>query len=336
MTTMTGTTRLLLHEASLARVRDALAAHGRALTLLVMDRHGQITVEGQAADTDPSGPDAAWASNDVFESPAARAFMVAMLKAPKLAWVQSAAAGFDHPIFRQLVEKGVRLTPTHTYGVGISEYVVAGVLDHFQRGPERRAARAAKAWRRFSLREVMGTRWLIVGFGGIGQAVAERARAFGAVITGVRRDLAPHPLAETIAPIDQLPVLLLRADVVVLATPLTAATHRLADAAFFAAMKPGSVLVNIGRGGLVDETALLAALDRGVPEHAVLDVFETEPLPAESPFWIHPRVSLTAHTSGITSGQRARNDAAFLENLSLFLAGEPPPGAVDARDVLAS
>jgi len=330
------TTRLLIHAAALQRIEAALAPHLGVLTPLVIDAEGRLTVAGAEVSADQAAPDAAWASADVFEGAAAREFMIALLKAPALKWVQSAAAGFDHPIFRQLIDKGVLLTPSHTYGVGISEYVLAGVLDHFQRGPERRAAQAERTWRRLPVREVMGSHWLIVGFGGIGQAVAERAAAFGAVITGVRRDQTPHPLARAVAPMAQVPRLLPTADVVVLCAPLTSDTRRLADAGFFGAMKAASVLVNVGRGALVDEAALLEALSRGVPAHAVLDVFETEPLPKDSPFWSHPRVSLTSHTSGITSGQGARNDAAFLANLARFLAGEALPDPASPADVIAS
>ena len=121
----------------------------------------------------------------------------------------------------------------------------------------------------------------------------------------------------------------------VLSTPLYAETRGLADAAFFGAMKPGSVFVNVGRGGLVDESALLAGLDAGAPEHAVLDVFAVEPLPVDSPFWSHPRVTLTPHTSGITGRQNARNTALFLDNLSRFVADEPLLNIANAKDVLA-
>lgn len=329
-------TRLLIYEPSFRRIASSLAAYGEALEPVLVDENGELTLAGAPTTIETAAPDAAWANADVFESPAARAFMIAMLKAPSLKWVQSAAAGFDHPVFGQLVAKGARLTTSHGQAIGMAEYVVAGVLDHFQMGPQRRAAQADGAWRRPACREIMGSSWLIVGFGAIGQAVAQRAGAFGALITGVRRNPAAHPLARKIAPLEDLAELLPEADVVVLCAPLGAGTRHLADATFFAAMKAGSVLVNVGRGALVDEAALIAALDRGTPEHAVLDVFETEPLPKDSRLWNHPRLSLTAHASGLTGGQGARNQALFLDNLERYVAGQPLLNEADPRDVEAS
>ena len=124
-------------------------------------------------------------------------------------------------------------------------------------------------------------------------------------------------------------------DVLVLCAPLTAETRHIANAAVFARMQPGTVLVNVGRGPLVDEPALLAALDRDAPAHAVLDVFATEPLPADSPFWTHPKVTLTPHSSGMSLGNAARNDVLFLDNLRRFVAGEPLAHEATAEDVLA-
>ena len=327
-------TRLLIFEPSFRLIEAELSAHGDRLTPVVLGADGGFTVDGAAIGADDVAADAVWMSGDLYGNPAARDFFAATLKSPDLKWVQSAAAGFDHPVFAQLVNKGARLTTSHGQAIGMADYVLAGVLDHFQRGPERRRAQAEGTWREAPFREILGSTWLIVGFGAIGQAVARRAGAFGARIIGVRRNPDSHPLADAIAAMEALPGLLPTADVVVLCAPLSPATRHMADARFFAAMKAGCVLVNVGRGALVDEAALLAALEGDAPGHAVLDVFETEPLPADSPFWAHPKVSLSPHASGVTGQQGGRNQALFLDNLARFLAGEPLLHEIDPRDVL--
>ncbi len=327
-------TRVLVFGPSFDAVRAKLEPLAGLFTPLVVEGDGTITLAGRPIDIDEARPNAAWASGELYESPAARGFLVAALKSPALRWVQSGAAGFDNPIFAQVVAKGAILTTSHGQSVGMAEYVLAGVLDHFQDGPQRRRNQADGLWRRLTFREIAGTTWLIVGFGAIGQDVARRARAFGAQVVGVRRDPSPHPLADAIIGPGEVSAQLPLADVVVLCLPAARATRHIADAGFFAAMKAGSVLINVGRGALVDEAALLAALDRGTPAHAVLDVFETEPLPADSRFWSHPRVALTSHASGNTAGQHARNQDLFVENLGRFVAGRPLIGEVNSREVL--
>jgi len=328
--------RLLTYEPSFRRLEAATAGLSPAVEFVLMDDRGALTLNGAAVSIEDADVEAAWANGDVWQGSVARDFAIAILKSSGLKWLQSGAAGFDHPIFGQLVRRGVRLTTSHGQAVGMADYVLWGVLDHFQRGAERRAAQGEADWRRVRFRELDGSRWLVIGFGAIGQGVGRRARAFGAHVTGVRRNPAAHPDADAIAPEADIARLLPTADVVVLSVPLTPETRHLVDAAFLARMSPRSVLVNVGRGGLVDEAALLAALDAGAPEHAVLDVFETEPLPKDSPFWAHPRVTLTPHASGITEGQAARNDAIFLENLRRYLAGQPLEHEADPRDVLAA
>jgi phosphoglycerate dehydrogenase-like enzyme len=325
--------RLILHEAAFRRVKNALADFAPQLQLLVVDADGKITCDGELLDTDSAQPEAGWMSNDGLRGGGGRAMFISLLKSRKLGWVQTGAAGVDDPIWAQLIDKGAALTTSHGQAISIAEYVLASVLDHYQRFAERRAEQVAHRWTRLPFREIAGKRWLVIGFGAIGQAVAERAKAFGAHVTGVRRSGAPHPAADRIGSLDSVRDYLAEADVVVLATPLNEATRGLAGGAFFAAMKPRSVLVNIGRGALADEAALLAALDKGVPEHAVLDVFDAEPLPEGSPFWDHPRVALTAHASAFGDGQAARNDLIFLENLRRRLAGEPLLYEADPRDL---
>lgn len=327
--------RLLMHERSWARNRVALEALGAAVTPLLIDDEGVILCEGAPVTVDDARPEAAWANTDTFFSGAGRNFMAAALKSPDLKWMQSGAAGFDNPVFGAIVQKGARLTTSHGQAVGMADYVLWGVLDHFQRGPARRAAQAAHQWERRPFREMAGSRWTIVGFGAIGRGVAVRARAFGAHVTGVRRSGGTDEAADRMARMADLASILPETDVLVLACPLTPETRHIGGADAFARLPEGSVLVNVGRGGLVDEPALLAALDRDAPGHAVLDVFETEPLPADSPFWDHPKVTLTPHSSGMSAGNQPRNDALFLDNLARYLAGEPLKNEAQAADVLA-
>jgi phosphoglycerate dehydrogenase-like enzyme len=323
----------LIFEPAYQRVAAALAPLKDRIELAVVHADGRITCEGETLDPDTAQPDWGWMSADSAFGAGARNLFVAMLKSNRLSWVHTGAAGLDNPVWGQLVAKGAVLTTSHGQAISIAEYVLGEVLSHFQRLPERRAEQAARRWTRLPFREIAGTTWLIVGFGAIGQGVAERARGFGAEIVGVRRSGGVHPLASRMGKLEDVRALLPEADVVVLSTPLNDATREMAGAAFFAAMKPRSVLVNVGRGGLVDEPALLAALDAGVPEFAILDVFQTEPLPESSPFWAHPKVALNPHASAFGSGQAARNDAIFLENLRRRLAGEPLLYEADPRDL---
>ena len=327
-------TRLLIYEPSYRRLQTQIDAHGAQLQLLRLQPDGTIVIGDAKVSIDDAKPEIGWLNTDLFGAVAGRDYMITLLKSPNLKWVQSGAAGFDNPVFGEVVRKGAALTTNHSQAVGMSEYVLTTVLDHLQRGPDRRKAQAEHRWTPAPFREVSDSHWLIIGFGAIGQETARRARAVGAHITGVRRSPGLHELADAMATPDQVRSLLPQSDVVVLSLPLTPQSADMVNGEFLAAMKPGSVFVNVGRGGLVDEDALLAALDAGKPEHAILDVFRTEPLPADSRFWDHPRVSMTPHASPISSGLSARSDALFLGNLARFLSGEPLMNQVTAAEVL--
>jgi phosphoglycerate dehydrogenase-like enzyme len=328
-------TRLLAYEPSLKHIQGRLPPAARDIEFVLVDQAGGLKLNGRDISIEEAEPEIGWMTVELFGSPAARNFFIALLKAPSLRWVQSAAAGFDNPAFKSLVEKGARLTTNNAQADSMAEYVLWGVLEHFQRGSDRRKAQAAHEWARLPYREIGRMRWLIIGFGAIGQAVAKRAGAFGAHVTGVRRTAGAHPLADAMATPEEVKSLLPDADVVVVLVPLSPATAGMVDAAFLGAMKPGSMLVNVGRGDLVDEPALLAALDAGLPEHALLDVFHEEPLPADSRFWDHPRVTLTGHASSIGDGLAARGAALFLDNLDRYLGGRPLLNEADPKDVLA-
>ncbi len=311
--------RLLLTE----RARDSLGHR------LDTDRVTPVVLDGRVEEID-----AAWATGDLFDDRDQLGhFFGAVLSSTTLRWLQMSSAGVDHPVFATLVDRGVSLTTSHVTGGPIAEYVLRAVLDHFQRAGEWREAISERRWQTHEFREVAGTTWLVVGLGAIGSAVAARARAFDATVLGTRRTpRGDEPVDELVEPASILDVVH-RADVVVLAAPATSATIGMVDARFLAAMRPGSVLVNVARGSLVDEDALLTALDRGIPEAALLDVTATEPLPEDSPLWAQPRVVLTPHSSALGTARHERAAEVFLANLDALLAGAPLTNVVEASDL---
>jgi len=312
--------QILLSEAAHARVAGALPA---GLDVVTMDPTGAFKRGGVAVDAASVDPEVFWLSLDLFPAGMIPAFMAQVLRGTRGKWLQSLAAGVDNPAFKAVMGKGIRLTKSSAQAPPIAEYVIAHAVSLLHPIAEQRRAQDARDWRTVPFREIGSTRWLMLGFGAIGTEIARRLQPFGAHLTVVRRNVAPEALAAQVRPPPDLLALLPDADVVVLACALNDSTRGIAGADFFGAMKRGSLLINIGRGGLVDEAALRAGLDHDQPAHAVLDVFETEPLPKDAWFWDHPKVRVTAHCSNAGDGLAARSDALFLENLRRYRAGEP-------------
>lgn len=333
-------TRIQLTGTALERLRPRLDALAQPFDYVVMDEAGTLRIDGRAVSPAQARAECGLLSNDLFFSAFQMDYVDALVASPALKWVQSCGAGLDHPMFVRLARRGdIRLTTNHSQDVGMAEYVLWGVLDHFHTGgaqPARPPELETHGWIRRRAREIHGTRWLILGFGSIGQAVARRARAFGAHVTGVRRTAGPSDDADAMATPDAIPDLLGQADVVLLCMPQTPETVNLVDADFLAAMKPTAMLVNVGRGSAIDDRALLEALDAGRPEHALLDVFRVEPLPADHPFWTHPRITVTAHTAAVTSGWDQRLDDLVMDNIGRYLAGAPLRNEVPITDIFRS
>jgi phosphoglycerate dehydrogenase-like enzyme len=333
---MTARMQVLMYERAFARVRGFLEQHLPQIEPLVMAADGSLSLAGRPLTAGDAAPVAAWANSDLYDGGPAREFMILCLKSRSLRWMQSSAAGFDHPVFSALVGNGIALSTSNASAIALAEFVLAAVLDEYQPQRRRRELQREQRWQRTRAREVCGSTWLIVGVGSIGSEVALRARAFGAHVIGVRRSpRGDEPVARMIAP-SAVHGVLPDCDVVVLCAPANPESRHMVDAAFLSQMKPGSLLVNISRGTLVDETALLAALERGIPQCAVLDVFETEPLPASSPLWSHPRVRVSAHDAAGSDGYVKRSDALFLANLQRFAAGEAPMYVADPEEVKRS
>jgi phosphoglycerate dehydrogenase-like enzyme len=313
---------LLLSERAFARFGDQIRAAAPETRFLRMQPDGELSLGDQSIAWEDATADVAWLTADLFDGGPIRKFFRLTLNT-KPQWMQSSGAGTDHPVFQMVLDNGTRLTTSHVTGIPIAEYVLRSVLDHFQCADDWRAARGERRWTAHDYREVHGTTWLVVGLGNIGTEVASRAKSFGTTVLGVRRSPnGDEPVDECVSP-DRLDEVLPRADVVVLAAPGGSDTQRLMDARRFALMRDRSVLVNVGRGSLVHEDALKHALDRGVPEVAILDVTAEEPPPDGSWLWAHPRVVLTPHSSAGGTGRYQRAADAFIDNLVRWQKAEP-------------
>jgi len=318
---MATTHDLLILESSWQRLESRIRQIVPDIRASVMSEQGIVTVDGKTVPVEKLRSTLGWLNLEVFASPARRDYFRALFELESLQWVQTASAGIEDPAFATLVRKGITLTTSDSQAPAVADFILAAALDFFQRQDQRHEAQAARHWQRIPFRELGDTAWLIVGYGHIGRETARRASAFGASITGIRRQEGQDEFAHQVATLERLPQLLPQADVVVLSVGLNETTRNLANADFFARMKADSLLVNIGRGGLVDELSLLDALNRDAPARAVLDVFQKEPLPQDSPLWHHPKVRVTAHASNLGSGTPRRGDELFLDNLQRYLRG---------------
>lgn len=276
---------------------------------------------------------------------------------PRLRWVQLHSAGADHLLEHPLFQRDVWFTTASgVHAINMAEYVFAMVLAWFHRVPRMLEWQARAQWppdrERWSLfvpEELWGKRMGIVGYGSIGRQIARLAKAFGMRVLAMHRgrgDPQDHRdlgfvfpgtgdpegvLPDRYYPPDQLHALLAESDVVVIAVPLTPETRGMFDEAAFRAMKPSAFLVNIARGPICVESALIRALREGWIAGAALDVFDQEPLPPEHPLWHLPNVLISPHVSGFTPHYDARAAALFEANLERYLKGEPLFNLVDKK-----
>jgi phosphoglycerate dehydrogenase-like enzyme len=276
--------------------------------------------------------DAIVGADAIFSWRARRAWLeAAWPKARDLRWIQSASDGVDGLLFPALVRSDVVLTNARgVFEDAIAEWAVAAILA-FRTGLQRSAADTARArWDDDRSRErVAGTRLVVVGPGPIGRATARRALDLGIHVTAVGRAPRRDELFGEILGPDDLHDAVAEADHVLDALPLTDGTRHLFDKAVFDAMKPGAVFLNVGRGSTVDEPALVEALAGGHLGGAALDVFEQEPLPADSPLWSIPGVIVSPHICGDVEGWQRDVVELFLDNLGRFARDEPLRNVVD-------
>jgi phosphoglycerate dehydrogenase-like enzyme len=257
-----------------------------------------------------------------------------LASAPAARWVHIRSAGVEGSVYPALADQGLVVTNGRgVFSPALAEFALAAVF-HFAKELRRLVRNQdRRLWEAYTPALLAGRTMGIVGYGDIGRATAQRARALGMRVIALRRTVPaePDPFVEATLPPERLHALMAESDYVVVATPLTDETRGLVDAAALAAMKPTAVLVNVGRGAVVEEQALVSALERGAIGGAALDVFETEPLPEDSPLWRLDTVLLSPHSADHVHGWLEAAMACFLENLRRFLTGEPLANVVDPR-----
>jgi len=251
--------------------------------------------------------------------------------APMLRWQHSPSAGVNHILTPSFMARDIILTNSAgVYAIPIAEFVLAFTLNHAKQLSSLRSLQAQRQWNwEVQVQELTGAKLLIIGAGSIGQAIGIRASAFGMRVWGSRRSPQPLPGFERVVGADEWRSLLPEADYVVVATPLTPETRGMIDADALRSMKSSAYLINIARGAIVDETALLAALKEGWIAGAGLDTFSTEPLPSDSPFWSLPNVFITPHCSAATPQTTQRIVDLFFDNLRRYRQGQSLKNVVD-------
>lgn len=253
--------------------------------------------------------------------------------ASSVRWVHTLSAGVEHIMFPELIHSPVPLTNGRgVFRRSLGEWVVAAALFFAKEFRRAVVQQEARLWQQFDIEELHGRTMGIVGYGEIGRCAAELARPFGMRIVAVRRRTAlstADPLLDRVYPPEALPELLRESDYVVVAAPHTPATRGLIGEAEFDSMKPGAVIINVGRGPVIDEPALIRALAEQRIRGAALDVFDQEPLPRDHPFWNMPNVLISPHCADHTVGWLELAMNVFVENFRRFIEDQPLENLVD-------
>ncbi|MDR7544242.1 MAG: D-2-hydroxyacid dehydrogenase [Armatimonadota bacterium] len=247
---------------------------------------------------------------------------------PKVRWIQATSTGIGQLLLRTgLVRSPIVFTTARgIHARPLADFVLLTILWFAKDGFRMMRDQAARRWERYTGRDVRGATVGIVGLGTIGREVARSCRAMGMRVVATRRTVPPGACerdVDVLVPISDLPWLLASADYVVLAVPHTPQTERLIGRRELETMRRDAVLINVARGAVVDEDALIDALRDGRLRGAALDVFATEPLPADSPLWGLPNVLVSPHSASTVESENARLTDLFCDNLERYLRGLP-------------
>jgi len=328
------TTLLVSHQLHAERGTD-LVERARRLGMALEPVVLPAAPEGRIDPADCARLDLAFFSSDVIPLHG-RQFFSAVRKAPALKWLHVFNAGVDHPVFGEMLERGVRLsTSAGTTAVPIAQTAITGLLMLARNFPRWLRGQREHRWDPMRSadfpRDLAGQTVVIYGLGSIGSEIARLARVLGLRVIGLRRSpQCPGDPVDELHPPQRLAELLPRADWLVLAAPLTSETRGLINADMLARLPAGARIINVARGEIIDETALVAALRDGRLGGAYLDVFEKEPLAADSPLWTLPDVLVSPHNSAAARGNDDRVYGMFLANLERWHLGQALDNEVQA------
>lgn len=256
------------------------------------------------------------------------------LAAPQVRWIHTRNAGIDNILFPELIESDVPLTnAAGIFSQSLGEFALGAMIYFAKDFPRMLRNQRASRWEHFLVDAIEGQTVGIVGYGDIGRAVARRAHAMGMKVLATKRHFPKDadPLVEQFYHPHELRAMIARCDYAVISAPLTPETRHMMGAAEFAVMKPNAVLINIGRGPVVDQAALVRTLEEGRIKGAALDVFEVEPLAADSPLWKFENALISPHSADRTHDWLERTVDLFLRQYERFAAGRPLENIVQKR-----
>ena len=254
-------------------------------------------------------------------------------RAPRLRWVQTSSSGVG-PRLAALGIADSQVIVTNAAGIHaqpLAEFVLMAALYFAKEVPLLNAWKADRHWERYCGRELAGSRMLVIGLGGVGRRIAELSSALGVEVIGHRRSVDGAPLAgvSRLVDADGLDAELPTTDFLVLAVPDTPLTKQLIDRRRLGLLPPGAVVINVGRGSIIDEEAMIEMLSDGRLEGAGLDVFATEPLPPDNPLWVLPNVIVVPHSASTVAQENDRLVDLFIENLHRYLDERPMVNVFD-------
>lgn len=299
-------------------------------TEALVSRLAAVVPDAEVAAAPATDEEGAIRPDDVVLTRSADSPLLRRILDAELPWIHVLGTGVDGFPMDAVRERTTVTCSRGASGVPIAEFVLAAMLCHEKDLPRTWITEPPEQWNRARLGTLAGRTCVVVGLGAIGTEVARRAVAFGTRVIAVRNRPVPSPV-EGVEVASSFEEALAEADHLVLAAPATDQTRALIGNSTLERVKPGVHLVNVARGSLVDQGALLAALDDGRVARATLDVVEPEPLPAGHPFYDHPRVYLSPHVSWSAPAATAVIVTMFLENLGRYRAGRELEGLVDPK-----